>query len=188
MQQHLFVLAFAALFSMHEAKSGKGMAWSLINHDSTLNVDKVGCVGCDAYNGETACSKSLPILCVGVGSFNRPPYNPTGCTTCALNSAAYDGWTSGVLMLSDPIVGTSLLSAAKMTSICQAKFGASFVAAEFHMGKYVVGMNNNAYYYNTWPAGALATGGWGFRGYGNINAAGNFWVSISDQQANCWNP
>ena len=89
--------------------------------------------------------------------------------------------------LTNPVLGTSLLSSSNMNNICQQQFGSSFVSASHAIGRYVVGMSSTAFFYNTWPT-STTSGGWGARGYGNLNIASRFWVYISDQPANCWNP
>ena len=187
MNQYLFIVVFIALFGLHESLLGKGMTWKWISHDSALDIDKVGCVNCDAKKGDYPCSKALPILCVSTCGYKRPPYQQNGCTTgCAKPPEYYDGWSGGYFKLTSPILGTSLKSSKNMDSICQTTFGSSFVVAEHHMGKYVIGMSNSAYFYNSWPS-SVQSGGWAARGYGSINTASNFWVYINDQPANCWN-
>jgi len=104
-----------------------------------------------------------------------------------MSMEAYDGWSGGMFKLTDPVLGTSLLSSSNMNKICQNQFGSSFVAAYHSMGRYVVGMSPTKYYYGTWPT-TTNGGGWGARGYGNLNTTSRFWVYISDQPSNCWNP
>jgi hypothetical protein len=45
------------------ASGGNGMTWVKGSHNSTTGTDIVGCVGCDPYVGDTACTTSLPVLC-----------------------------------------------------------------------------------------------------------------------------
>ncbi len=185
----LFACSLCILFGVLESTGGKGMTWSLIPgwRNSALDVDAVSCNNCNAYVGDTSCNTKLPILCFSTCNFKRPPYQPIGCTTCAMSMEAYDGWSGGMFKLTDPVLGTSLLSSSNMNKICQNQFGSSFVAAYHSMGRYVVGMSPTKYYYGTWPT-TTNGGGWGARGYGNLNTTSRFWVYISDQPSNCWNP
>ena len=167
------------LFDLCESNAGKGMTWKLYGHDSLLDIDKVGCANCDAYNGDTPCTKALPILCVSTCNFNRPPYDSVS------PGPFYDGWSGGIFKLTEPVLGTKLMSGSNMNSICQSTFGSSFIAGEHHMGKFVEGMSSRAYFYGSWP-GKVEYGGWAARGYGNIKTTSNFWVYIYDLPANCW--
>jgi hypothetical protein len=169
--------------------NNKGLTWSLLAHDYSLNVDRVGCGSCNAYQGDTSCFTKLPILCVSVSSFKRPPYNVNLCgPSCAMTKEFYDGWTEGYFKLTQPIQGISLLNFANMKNICSNQFGSTFTVASHSMGKYIVGMNSINYFHSTWPvASLLSTGGWAARGYGNLNTTSRFWIFINNQPANCWN-
>ena len=71
-----FLLCFflICIYSSYiESIGNKGMTWSLTNHDSVLNLDTVGCSGCNLYLGDTPCSNKLPTLCVSTCGFKRPP-------------------------------------------------------------------------------------------------------------------
>ena len=189
----LFIFSVCILFGVLESTSNRGMTWAVNSgwYDPILNLDAVSCSSCNAYVGDTSCNNKLPILCVSSCTFKRPPYNPIGCTTCAIRPpdapAFYDGWSGGMFKLSSPVLGTSLLSYTNMNNICQQQFGSSFIVADHGMGKYVPGMSSTAFFYNTWPT-TTRSGGWGARGYGNLNTTSRFWVYISGQPANCWNP
>ena len=189
----LFVFSVCILFNAIESTDNRGMTWAVNSgrYDPILNLDAVSCSNCNAYDGDTYCKNKLPILCVSSCNFKRPPYNPIGCTTCAIRPpdapSFYDGWSGGMFKLSSPVLGLSLLSSGNMNKICQQQFGSSFIAAEHHIGKYVPGMSSTTFFYNTWPT-TTRSGGWGARGYGNLNTTSRFWVYIDGQPANCWNP
>lgn len=161
---HFFLLAFLVSPLVHAA-GGNGMTWTLLSHDSTLGVDQVNCNngaadGCNAYQGETSCKLSRPVLCLKVDNSKRPTYT-------AWPSEFYDGWAAGHIATTMPIQGIALSSPTAGDQFCQATFGAGWKMAEFHDNR---------------------VGGWGFRAYGNVRNDQHFWVRISDQPANCWNP
>jgi hypothetical protein len=178
----LTCLISISLFGLLESVGNKGVAWSSISaarRDYNLDLEFVACEYCDSYGGETPCQTKLPILCYSTCNFKRPPYKPIG-------KEFSDGWSGGFFRLTAPIAGTNLLSSSNMDSICQQQFGSSFAAAHHHMGRYVNGMSDTSYFYNTWPENP-SSGGWGARGYGILNTTSNFWVYVRDQPSNCWN-
>jgi hypothetical protein len=160
----------------------KGYTWVRKVTNSTLNIVAFGTdTISDAYKGDTNCTIKLPILCYSDTNFKRPPYNPPS------TGGFYYGWNGGIYLATLPVLGTSLLSVANMNSLCSVRFGASFKAAEHHIGKFVSGMSSSSYFYNTWPT-SLSSGGWNAFGYNGIsNPTGRFWVAINNQPANCWN-
>ena len=162
----------------------EGMTWAKIG-DPPLQVDGVGCSGCNPYQGNTSCSVSLPILCLKPEGASRENYavQPHGGS---LPDEYYRGWAGGHIGLTTPRQGTSLGSLANANAICAATFGAGYRMAEFHDGKYVSGMGLDSYYGNTWPSSGLSSGGWNFYAYGNISDQTRFWTYINDQNANCW--
>lgn len=164
MRKIYFVLAVSFLISpLAYAAGGKGMTWAAQLHDSTFGIDRVGCqlgaTACNAYVGDTSCSLSRPVLCIKTDNSPRPPYIFTP-------SAFYDGWTAGHIATTVPIPGSALSTPTTGDAICSASFGANWKMAEFHNGG----------------------GGWAFRAFGNVRNDQRFWVRISDQPANCWNP
>jgi hypothetical protein len=141
--------------------------------------------GCNAYRGDTPCNHTLPILCISKCNYKRPCYS-INCNSYAMNKEFYCGWSEGFIALSDPVLGSQMTSRAVGDRICAAKYGATFVMAEHHDGKWVLGMDQNNYCLDTWPATA-STGGWGFYGYGVKGPSWTrFWVAINGQNANCW--
>ena len=140
--------------------------------------------GCNAYQGDTKCTVSMPILCVDPVGLARPNYTPDP-------SLFYDGWVGGYLGLSTPISGTLLTSNAAANNSCAAQYGPGWRMAEFHdggggwgyRGDNMVDSYAAQFFYSQWPSL-----------HNNptpnypITTAPRFWVSISDQPANCWNP
>lgn len=100
-----------------------GMTWSKISHESVYGSDKVGCTGCNPYVGDTACSTSLPVLCIAPDGAPKP----AGITT-----DFYNGWIGGNIGLTPAVQGTSLTSLAVANAVCSNFFGAGWQMAEFH--------------------------------------------------------
>ena len=141
---------------------------------------------CNPYSGDTPCNHTLPLLCIKPNNFSRPCY-PIQCSAHAMPKEFYCGWTEGILLLSDPIPGIALTSRATANLICRNKFGPGFRMAEFHDGKYIIGMDDSNQCYTTWPAVSKLIGGWGYYGYGVKGPLWTrFWLAVNDQSANCW--
>lgn len=158
------LLAALCVAATADAAGGKGMTWTKRSHDSTLGIDSVNCNGgapdgCNPYQGDMSCKAILPVLCVKNDGSPRPPYTATP-------SEFYDGWLGGHLSATLPIYGDALRSRATGDQLCSTSFGSGWRMAEFHDNP---------------------SGGWGFRGYGNLRSNQHFWVAINDQPGNCWN-
>lgn len=143
--------------------NGKGMTWVHRSSNAQTGTVNVGCSGCDAYKGDTECSKPLPVLCI---------YKPTPAFPLPVglnNSSIYDKWSGGVVATTAPIAGSAFADTAAVSAYCKAQFGNGWRVAEFHDG---------------W--------GWDFQAYGGTVSAPavpstRFWVNINDQPAgNCW--
>jgi hypothetical protein len=175
----------------------RGLTWAKVAHDSSLGIDRVHCYGspalpkdqggpgCNPYEGDTHCSQALPVLCLKEEGSSRPPYAMT-CSAHAMPGEFYCGWAGGRIELTSPVVGFELASSTTADALCVASFGPGWRMAEHHDGKYVMGMGERAHHGDTWPAKALATGGWGLFAYGKIAGGSRFWVRINDQPGNCW--
>lgn len=182
----------------------RGMTWGWNYHLCSHAIDSVGCSGtppsplpggaCNAYSGDTQCSQRRPILCIKKKSLNRPPY-PVFCQRHAMPKEAYCGWTGAFLGLTPPIQGCALTSLARGDFYCRRYLGCGYRMAEFHDGKYIIGMSSSLHFQCTWNWSVALTGGWAFHGYSNLKNIGGliqqtmsrFWVHINDQNANCWN-
>ncbi|MBN8231549.1 hypothetical protein JYK02_28955 [Corallococcus macrosporus] len=79
----------------------------------------------DPYNGDTAPTAALPILCLSRDG--RPV--PSG-----LPIDFYNGWAAGVVQLTQPILGSALTSRATADGFCSSAFGSGYRMAEFHDG------------------------------------------------------
>jgi len=77
----------------------------------------------------------------------------------------FSGWAAGNIATTLPVSGTLLKSLVAANQMCVQFFGTGWRMASFH---------------DAW--------GWGFNAYGAVRADTRFWVYISDQPANCWNP
>jgi hypothetical protein len=182
-----------ASFTPQAARNG--MTWGTALYNSDLDITRVHCCGqpapegggtcCNAYQGETSCSKALPVLCVKVDGRTRPPYAMSACSTCAMEDEYYNGWAEGSIGLTAPAQGNAFATLADVNAYCAAQLGEGYQVAEHHTGRYVFGMDENNFYGDTWPQSTYA-GGWGFYGPGQLTATSRFWVDINDQNANCW--
>ncbi|MBU8895331.1 flagellar hook-length control protein [Corallococcus sp. H22C18031201] len=105
------------------ASGGRGMTWSKLDH--VAGVDHVGCASCNAYQGETACTAVLPVLCLKQDGAPVPP---------GVTPDFYNGWTSANLATTLPVAGTSLTSLSVANQLCASTFGAGWRMAEFHDG------------------------------------------------------
>ena len=142
------------------ASSSKGLTWKLLATNSTTGTIDVGCAtGCDAYHGDTPCTKALPILCIKKAG----PGFPLPVPTSVNNTDKYHKWSGGVVGTTKATVPPAKLAGAD--ALCVKEFGPGWRTAEFHDG---------------W--------GWHFQAFGGVgNPAQNFWIHINDQPgATCW--
>jgi hypothetical protein len=123
----VITLVMAVFLSVPTAASAcecKGMTWRWRSH--TGEVDNVGTDNLsNAYQGDTSCSVSLPILCLRKEGLPKPSY---------ITPDFYNGWTGGRIQLTTPRPGTELTSWAVADSICEQSFGPGWKMAEFHDG------------------------------------------------------
>ncbi|WP_253910608.1 flagellar hook-length control protein [Pyxidicoccus fallax] len=99
------------------------MTWGKWSHSA--GVDRVGCLNCDPYRGETSCSNVLPVLCINQDGSPVPP---------GITPDFYNGWARGNIATTLPVSGTSLTSLAVANQLCASAFGAGWRMAEFHDG------------------------------------------------------
>lgn len=150
-----------------------GLTWVKSQHDNTRGQDTVSCHdgtvnpsnSCDPYVGDTDCNLKRPILCI----------RQDGSASNGFVGSFYNGWASGNINITRPILGTALSSLAAADAECVNHFGAGWRMAEHHDGN----------------------GGWSWTAYGNLNDLytasdpshtlnRRFWVHINDQPGNCW--
>lgn len=156
----LFAVLLLAAGSAFAAAPPHGLTWTK-NDSYASGAIRVGCSGCDPYDGDTACSISLPLLCIYVSGAPDPDPGL---------SSYYNGWSEGHVAVSSAVKGENLLSRANADSICEGQFGTGWRWAEFHDGDPDFG---NA--------------GWNFRAYGSTPDLVRFWVFIDDQaNGNCF--
>jgi hypothetical protein len=130
-QLHHVVLAFlvVALTPLGaEAAGGKGMTWKKLQHDATLGTDLIGChaqPSCEPYQGDTACTVQLPVLCIKQDGSPNPGTPVNG---------VYRQWAKGHVATTPPVRGDSLGSRALADGLCLALFGPGWRMAEFHDG------------------------------------------------------
>jgi len=151
------------------ADNGMGMTWKKQSHHDTLGVDKVGCSGCDAYQGDTSCSTKLPILCLKQD--NSPdPGVPILPTNASMPDDFYNGWAEGHIGLTLPVRGDALMGVQDANDICRFFVGSDYRIGEHHDGKRQSG----------------GYGGWNWYAYGDVNDSSRFWAHVNGQPANCW--
>ena len=135
----------------------RGMTWGVRGQNGLTTW--VGAIdqSTDAYQGDTPCSETRPLLCFQPGK--RP--QPKNYAFPAL--VAQIRWTGGAIALVPEVLGLELRSRETPDRMCAAKFGAGWRMAEFHEG-----------------------GSWGFGAEGELPPDARFWVAIKDQRANPW--
>lgn len=156
-------------YSVCERPKRLGMTWTTAtNHPNPINGTAVvschgtaptgiGSKSCNAYQGDTACSTELPLLCIkkDASAFPLP--------ASVDNSNQYQRWASGLIGTTKPMAAPAALSAAN--SACVSEFGADWRVAEHHDG---------------WGWGLKAYGNVGTQ-------KPRFWVDINNQpNAICW--
>lgn len=138
------------------------MTWTSVENRSGGVVHVAADSHTNLYNGGTAPSTSLPVLCLRVA--NAPV--PAGIDFLhrlgkGLSRAVVVG---PGLVVHQPRRGGLAMRVA---------FGPTWRMAEFHDGNYG---QNLAY-----------SGGWSYRAYRTMPVGTRFWVAINDQPANPWN-
>jgi Domain of unknown function (DUF4124) len=138
-------------------------------HATPEPADRPRAGSCDPYRGDTACSRSLPLLCFREAQ--RRAREPTRIdarsgrvTPPTLDAQHFDQLGSG-----PRIAGERLSSPAVGSQLCEQALGPGWRMARFH-----------------------ERGGWQIPSHRHASlptqAAGRFWVAIDDQPGNCWNP
>ncbi|MBB1077712.1 hypothetical protein HUU62_25240 [Rhodoferax sp. 4810] len=130
---------------------------SLNCHGEPRQLDRPHQDSCNPYQGDTTCRTVLPVLCV----------KPTGAAKPeGVVDSFYQGWVSGSLAATAPVMGAVLESLEAATARCVAELGPGWRMAEFHDGQ----------------------GGWGLSGQKASDFSPNtrYWVYVNDQRGNCW--
>jgi hypothetical protein len=71
-------------------------------------VGRMSCNGCNPQEGDTSCTEILPITCIiHHKKLDRPFYKfyPSFTSLSNPDNSFYEGWTGGVIALTDPIRG-----------------------------------------------------------------------------------
>ncbi len=126
-------------------------------HGEPRQLDRPHQASCNPYRGDTSCRTVLPVLCIKTTGAAKPE---------GVVDGVYQGWVSGSLAATEPVMGAVLESLDVATARCAAEFGPVWRMAEFHDGQ----------------------GGWGLQGDKGSDFSSNtrFWVHINDQPGNCW--
>ncbi|TXI75420.1 MAG: hypothetical protein E6Q43_03490 [Dokdonella sp.] len=157
-----------------ESPQRMGMTWGVgaevSRHNNIANVSchgspKIDGKSCDAYVGDTQCSLERPVLCIRVDGRERPA--PSLFKDGVVPDEFYAGWAAGRVALAPAVRGDRFATSADVDAYCADTFGSGWRVAEHHDGN-------------------SGKGGWGFTANGHISGDSRFWVSINDQNANCW--
>lgn len=109
---------------------------------------------CNPVFGDTACETPLPVLCIRDLDLPAPSY-----------IAATQGWSGGVMAVTQSVAATGLSSVDDMNTICAATFG-----QDWRIVSYQDGYNGHV------------------RGYGYLGTqAARFWADNKEHpEATCW--
>jgi hypothetical protein len=104
----------------------------------------MSCNGCNPTFGDVSCTVELPITCiVNSQKLDRPFYSfyPTFTPYNNPDQSFFEGWTGGIIALTDPVKGLQITSVVTGTKLCQNYFGRDAKMATFEDGFYMPYMN-----------------------------------------------
>jgi len=104
----------------------------------------MSCNGCDPQLGDTSCTEKIPILCiVHPKKLDRPYYNfyPDFTPYDNPDQSFYEGWTGGIIAVTDPIRGLEVDSYVTGDKLCKTSFGDDSKFAQFTDGWLMKNMN-----------------------------------------------
>lgn len=109
-------------------KSKKGLTFqaTIWPEEKNSYVGRMSCNDCDPQYGDVSCSEKIPVLCiVHPRKLDRPYYNFYPDFTPYDNSdqSFYEGWTGGVIAVTDPIRGLEIDSYVTGDKLCKTAFG-----------------------------------------------------------------
>jgi hypothetical protein len=143
-------------------------------------VGRMSCNGCDPQLGDTSCSEKLPVLCiVHPRTLDRPYYGyyPDFTPYDNPDQSFYEGWTGGVLAVTDPVRGLEIDSYKTGDSLCKTAFGPKAKFAQFTDGWYMKNMNGpNLKIEKAWNWTQAASGEYNLWGVFNHDHLGRSWV------------
>lgn len=122
----------------------------------------MSCNGCDPQLGDTSCTVRLPVTCIiHPRVLARPFYNyyPDFTPYNNPDQSFYEGWTGGIIALTDPVRGLEITSYATGDNMCKNAFGPAAKFAQFTDGWYMNNMNGpNLRIEKTWDWSKASTG------------------------------
>lgn len=143
-------------------------------------VGRMSCSNCDPQLGDTPCSEKLPVLCiVHPRTLDRPYYGyyPDFTPYDNPDQSFYEGWTGGVLAVTDPVRGLEIDSYKTGDSLCKTAFGPKAKFAQFTDGWYMKNMNGpNLKIEKAWNWTQAASGEYNLWGVFNHDHLGRSWV------------
>lgn len=140
----------------------------------------MSCNGCNPQLGDTACTQKLPVTCIiHAKALNRPFYSfyPSFTPYANPDQSFYEGWTGGIIAVTDPVRGLDVTSYRVGDNLCKTAFGSAAKFAQFTDGYYLSNMNGaNIKIEKTWDWATARSGEYNFWGYFNHNHIGRSWV------------
>lgn len=162
------------------AKKGLTFQATVWPEERNSYVGRMSCNGCNPQEGDTSCTEILPITCIiHHKKLDRPFYKfyPTFTSLNNPDKSFYEGWTGGVIALTDPIRGLEIDSYITGTKLCQNYFGHDAKMATFTDGYYMDYMNGPSISIEkTWDWSKTKRGEYNFWGYFNHDHIGKSWV------------
>ena len=162
----LYRVACKSVIKEIQKPKKKGMTWRKVGRNPVTGTVDVDCGysngknECNPYQGDTDCTKKLPILCALKLHGQKPAHVNNG------SSNGRHAWSGNLVHTSKKVSPTHdhINTLAQANKVCIQEFGKGWAVAEFHNARQ-----------------------WGFRAYGNIGNTKRFWVDINDQaNGTCW--
>lgn len=153
----------------------------------------MSCNGCDPNEGDTSCTTILPVTCIiHPLKLDRPWYSfyPSFTPYTNPDNSYYEGWTGGVIALTDPVRGLEIDSYLTGMRMCQNAFGPDAKFATFSDGYYMPYMNGPTVgIEKTWNWSLAKRGEYNFWGYFAHHHIGRSWVwTQTTPSGNCMLP
>lgn len=104
----------------------------------------MSCNGCNPQLGDTSCTERLPVACIIHHKvLSRPFYNYYTDFTPYANpdNAFYEGWSGGIIVVTDPVRGLEITSYSVGDNMCKTAYGSAAKFATFTDGYYMSNMN-----------------------------------------------
>jgi hypothetical protein len=174
-------------------KRGLTFRATVLPEESNSFVGRMSCDGCNPQQGDTSCTETLPVLCiVHAQTLHRPYYDyyPDFTPYANPDQSFYEGWTGGVLAVTDPVMGLQINSFIVGDNLCKTAYGPKATFATFKSGWYMPRMNGiNLLIEKAWDWTKARTGEFNLWGYFNHNYRGKAWVwTQTTPTGNCATP